>query len=95
MISAPSGAGKSSLVNALLARHPSISLSVSCTTRAARPGETDGKEYRFVSTEQFEAFKAQNQLLEWAQVHGNFYGTPRDRIDQALEAVVCVTTQVA
>ena len=86
MISAPSGAGKSSLVNALLARHPSISLSVSCTTRAARPGETDGKEYRFVSTEQFEAFKAQNQLLEWAQVHGNFYGTPRDRIDQALEA---------
>ena len=86
MISAPSGAGKSSLVNALLARHPGISLSVSCTTRAARPGETDGKEYRFVSTEQFEAFKAQNQLLEWAQVHGNFYGTPRDRIDQALEA---------
>lgn len=86
MISAPSGAGKSSLVNALLQQEPAIRLSVSCTTRAARPGETDGKQYRFVSQDQFEALQAQDQLLEWAQVHGNYYGTPRDRIDEALAA---------
>ncbi len=86
MISAPSGAGKSSLVSALLIQEPAIGLSVSCTTRAARPGETDGEQYRFVSQDQFEALKAQDQLLEWAQVHGNYYGTPRDRIDEALEA---------
>ena len=86
MISAPSGAGKSSLVNALLARDPSIRLSVSCTTRAPRPGETDGRDYRFVSVAEFETLKKDNQLLEWAEVHGNFYGTPRDLIDQAVEA---------
>ncbi len=86
MISAPSGAGKSSLVSALLIQEPAIGLSVSCTTRTARPGETDGEQYRFVSQDQFEALKAQDQLIEWAQVHGNYYGTPRDRIDEALEA---------
>jgi guanylate kinase len=86
LISAPSGAGKSSLVHALLAQDSGISLSISCTTRPARPGETDGKEYRFVSHAHFESLKNQNQLLEWAEVHGNFYGTPRDRIDQAVGA---------
>jgi len=86
MISAPSGAGKSSLVNALLAHDPSIRLSVSCTTRPPRTGETDGKDYRFVSVAEFESLKNTNQLLEWAQVHGNYYGTPRDLIDQAVEA---------
>jgi len=84
LISAPSGAGKSSLVNALLAHDPSICLSVSCTTRMPRPGEVDGRDYRFVSVAEFEALKTGNQLLEWAQVHGNYYGTPRDRIDEAV-----------
>jgi len=83
MVVAPSGAGKSSLVNALLARDPTLCLSVSCTTRPARSGETEGKDYRFVTKEQFDAMRHQNQLLEWAEVHGNFYGTPRDKIDQA------------
>lgn len=83
MVVAPSGAGKSSLVNALLARDPTLSLSVSCTTRPPRSGETEGKDYRFVTKEQFDAMRHQNQLLEWAEVHGNFYGTPRDKIDQA------------
>ena len=86
MISAPSGAGKSSLVNALLAHDPSICLSVSCTTRSPRPGEVDGRDYRFVSVAEFEALKADHQLLEWAQVHDNYYGTPRDRIDEAVGA---------
>ena len=84
VIAAPSGAGKSSLVTALLADDPSLALSVSCTTRAPRPGEVDGREYRFVSAEAFESFKRDNMLLEWAQVHENYYGTPRDKIDQAV-----------
>lgn len=84
MISAPSGAGKSSLVNALLAQDSSIALSISCTTRAPRPGEVDGRDYRFVSVAEFESLKSNNQLLEWAHVHGNYYGTPRDRIDAAV-----------
>ena len=84
MISAPSGAGKSSLVNALLTSDPSIALSVSCTTRAPRPGEVDGRDYRFVSVTEFETLKSRDQLLEWAQVHGNYYGTPRDLIDAAV-----------
>jgi guanylate kinase len=84
MVVAPSGAGKSSLVNALLARDPTLSLSVSCTTRPPRSGETEGKDYRFVTKEQFDAMRHQRQLLEWAEVHGNFYGTPRDKIDQAI-----------
>ncbi|MEI2414658.1 guanylate kinase [Orrella sp. JC864] len=83
MVVAPSGAGKSSLVNALLERDPSICLSVSCTTRPPRPGETDGKQYRFVDVEQFKRLREDNALLEWAEVHGNFYGTPRDFIEQA------------
>ncbi|MYN12238.1 guanylate kinase [Pusillimonas sp. TS35] len=84
MVVAPSGAGKSSLVNALLAQDPSMVLSISCTTRAPRPGEENNKHYRFVSKEDFLALREQNALLEWAEVHGNFYGTPRDRIDHAL-----------
>ena len=84
MIVAPSGAGKSSLVKALLTRDPTLCLSVSCTTRAARSGEIDGKDYRFVSKTDFDALQHQDQLLEWAEVHGNFYGTPRDKIDQAV-----------
>ncbi|WP_353147939.1 guanylate kinase [Pollutimonas bauzanensis] len=85
MVVAPSGAGKSSLVNALLADDPSLVLSISCTTRAPRPGEQADKHYRFLSTEEFLALRDQNALLEWAEVHGNFYGTPRDRIDEALQ----------
>ncbi len=84
MVVAPSGAGKSSLVNALLAQDPSIVLSISCTTRPPRPGEEAGKHYRFVTQEDFLALRDRQALLEWAEVHGNFYGTPRDRIDEAL-----------
>jgi len=86
MVVAPSGAGKSSLVRALLDHDPSIELSISCTTRAPRPGEVDGKEYRFATQEDFLAMRDADALLEWAEVHGNFYGTPRDRIDAATRA---------
>ncbi|AZY49290.1 guanylate kinase [Bordetella avium] len=86
MVVAPSGAGKSSLVRALLDRDPSIVLSISSTTRAPRPGEQDGRDYHFVTKEAFLAQREANNLLEWAEVHGNFYGTPRGRIDAATAA---------
>ncbi len=84
MVVAPSGAGKSSLVNALLEKDASLALSISCTTRTPRPGEEDKKHYRFVSVETFQALRDRGDMLEWAEVHGNFYGTPRDRVEQAL-----------
>jgi len=81
VIAAPSGAGKSSLVKALLARDPWLRLSISCTTREPRPGEVDGRDYRFVTPTVFKQLRDTEQLLEWAEVHGNDYGTPRDFID--------------
>lgn len=86
MVVAPSGAGKSSLVNALLQEEPTMMLSISCTTRTPRPGEEHDKHYRFVSVDEFNALRDAGSLLEWAEVHGNFYGTPRDRIDEARRA---------
>jgi guanylate kinase len=77
MVVAPSGAGKSSLVSALLARDPEIALSVSCTTRAARPGELDGREYHFIDRPEFARRQAVGDFLESAEVHGNLYGTSR------------------
>jgi len=77
MVVAPSGAGKSSLVNALLAKEPSIKLSISYTTRAPRPGEEHGREYYFTTREDFLARRAAGEFLESAEVHGNFYGTSR------------------
>jgi len=83
MVVAPSGAGKSSLVKALLEQDRSLALSISCTTREPRSGEVDGREYRFISKTQFETLREEQALLEWAEVHGNYYGTPRDLIDQS------------
>ena len=88
MVVAPSGAGKSSLVKALLSQDPAILLSVSCTTRAPRPGEEDGREYRFIGADEFKQLREEQRLLEWAEVHGNFYGTPRDPIDDATLSLI-------
>lgn len=77
MVVAPSGAGKSTLVNALLAQDPSIKLSISFTTRAPRPGEQHGREYYFTSTDDFHERREHDEFLEWAEVHGNYYGTSR------------------
>jgi guanylate kinase len=82
MVVAPSGAGKSSLVKALLDQDRSLVLSISCTTREPRPGEVDGREYRFIDKAAFETLRENQALLEWAEVHGNYYGTPRDLIDR-------------
>ena len=82
VIVAPSGAGKSSLVNALLEREPDIGLSISTTTRPPRPGEESGREYFFVSREQFAEMVKRGEFLEHAEVYGNFYGTSRRWIEE-------------
>ena len=81
LVVAPSGAGKSSLVNALLKNDPTLQLSISCTTRAPRPGEENGREYNFLTREEFIARRDEGDFLEWAEVHGNFYGTSRSWIE--------------
>jgi len=81
IICAPSGAGKTSLVNALLEREPDIELSISYTTRAPRPGETDGRNYHFVTREQFLEMAGRGEFLEHAEVHGNFYATSQPWIN--------------
>lgn len=86
LVTAPSGAGKSSLVNALLQLEPAIKLSISHTTRTPRPGEENGREYHFVTVEEFEAMKARGDFLESALVHGNYYGTSRVWIEEQMKA---------
>lgn len=86
VISSPSGAGKTSLSRKLIAEHPEMSLSISCTTRAPRPGELDGREYFFVTPERFEAMAKEEAFLEHALVHENRYGTPREPVERALSA---------
>lgn len=80
-MSAPSGAGKSSLVKALLTEVDGIGLSISNTTRKPRPGEVDGKDYHFISEQEFEAIREHDGFLEWAHVHGNYYGTSRSFVE--------------
>ncbi|ABP34294.1 guanylate kinase [Polynucleobacter asymbioticus] len=86
MIVAPSGAGKSSLVNALLKEDAGLKLSLSTTTRAPRPGEMDGKDYRFVAQDEFAQERDQGHFLEWAEVHGHFYGTSKPWIESQMQS---------
>jgi guanylate kinase len=95
VISGPSGVGKGTLCNQLLADDPSLMLSISATTRKPRSGELDGINYHFYAVEKFEAMIAhdaqesdpqQHQLLEWAQYNGNYYGTPRKAVDDACQS---------
>lgn len=84
ILSSPSGAGKTTLTRKLMAWDPTIRFSVSATTRAPRPGEQDGREYYFRSLAEFEAMVANGQMLEHAEVFGNFYGSPRGPVEQAM-----------
>ncbi|MHB0974931.1 MAG: guanylate kinase [Thiobacillus sp.] len=86
IVSAPSGAGKTSLVKALLKADPAIRLSVSYTTRSPRPGEADGRDYHFVNRQRFEEMLAEGEFLEHAEVYGNFYGTSKGSIGRDLNA---------
>ena len=86
VLSAPAGAGKSSILRALLAEEPELNLSVSATTRAPRPGERDGVDYHFTDQAGFAAMVERGRMLEWATVFGRSYGTPRAPVEQALAA---------
>ena len=86
VLSSPSGAGKTTLARRLLASDPAITMSVSVTTRAPRPGEADGVDYFFVDEPRFKAMREAGQLLEWARVFDNHYGTPRAPVEAAIEA---------
>lgn len=84
VISSPSGAGKSTIARHLLSKDKNLSLSVSVTTRQRRASEIEGVHYNFVSTREFERLRDTDSLLEWAEVHGNFYGTPREPVEIAM-----------
>jgi guanylate kinase len=86
VLSSPSGAGKTTLSRLLLERDPAIDLSISVTTRPPRPGEVDGRDYHFIDRARFDAMIKRGELLEWAQVFGNGYGTPRVPVEKALAA---------
>lgn len=86
VLSSPSGAGKTTIARRLVAEDPSLTLSVSVTTRPPRPGEIDGSDYRFIGQQQFDEMVAQHELLEHARVFGHCYGTPRRPIEAALAA---------
>jgi guanylate kinase len=85
ILSSPSGAGKSTLSRQLLEWDPSLTFSVSATTRAPRPGEVDGDHYHFLSEEQFKRQVSENGMLEHAHVFGHFYGSPRAPVQEAIE----------
>jgi guanylate kinase len=86
ILSSPSGAGKSTLTRNLVAQDRGIGLSISVTTRAKRPSEIEGVDYLFIKEDEFEELRDRGDLLEWAQVHGNYYGTPRKPVEQSLAA---------
>ena len=86
VVAAPSGAGKTTLVRLLLEQESRVHLSISYTTRGPRPGEENGREYHFVDNVEFQAMIARHEFLEWAEVHGNFYGTSQKWIADQLAA---------
>jgi len=86
VLASPSGAGKSSITRTLFGQDPHIGLSVSVTTRARRTDEVDGKHYHFIDVPTFERMRDNDELLEWARVHDNYYGTPRAKVEEQLSA---------
>ncbi|HEY7715679.1 MAG TPA: guanylate kinase [Candidatus Binatia bacterium] len=84
ILSAPSGAGKTTLYNGLRRIYPEIALSVSCTTRRRRPGEVNGRDYRFLTERQFDDLGRRGEFAEWAKVHDYFYGTPRKPLERCV-----------
>jgi guanylate kinase len=98
VVSAPSGAGKTTLVRKVISQLPGVSLSVSCTTRAPRPGEQEGVDYFFITRDEFSAMEREGKFIEWAHVHGDLYGTPRanlERLQHGEDLVLEIDTQGA
>lgn len=86
VLSSPSGAGKTTLARRLLVADPGLRMSVSVTTRTPRRGEVDGRDYHFIDAGEFQRLEAEGELLEWAEVHGNRYATPKAAVLAALQA---------
>ena len=86
VIASPSGAGKTSISRTILQQFDNISLSISATTRPRRPSEAEGVHYFFIDKRRFDQMKGNDELLEWAEVHGNFYGTPRADVEDKIAA---------
>jgi guanylate kinase len=94
VVSGPSGAGKSTLIRAALDAVPELAYSVSATTRKPRPGEVNGRDYIFLSREEFERWIEAGNFLEWAEYSGNLYGTPESRVEEFLEAGLSVILEI-
>ncbi|MEZ8221523.1 guanylate kinase [Candidatus Fervidibacteria bacterium JGI MDM2 JNZ-1-D12] len=86
VVSGPSGVGKGTVVAEILKRLPNLKRAVTYTTRQPRQGEVQGKDYRFITHEEFERLKEQGAFLEWAEVYGNFYGSPKHEVEQLLSS---------
>jgi guanylate kinase len=82
VISAPSGAGKTTIVREVISQLPGVNLSVSCTTRDPRPEEQDGIDYFFITRDEFSTMEQEGKFIEWSQVHGDLYGTPRANVEK-------------
>jgi guanylate kinase len=96
MVVAPSGVGKTSLTRRLVADHNDLHLSISATTRDPRPGEHDGRDYHFVSHDKFKVMIQDDAFLEWAEVYGNHYGSPRGRSSRRWSAArACCSTSTS
>ena len=94
VLTGPSGVGKGTLVRSLLVRHPELYLSVSATTRSPREGEIEGKDYYFLNKSAFETMIEQNQLLAWAEYAGNYYGTPRTKVEEKIDQGLIVLLEI-
>ena len=94
VVSGPSGVGKSTLCKTMVAQVPHTMLSVSCTTRSPRPGEQEGVDYCFVEEARFRAMIDRDEFVEWAEVYGNLYGTPRQQLDQAMDQGIDVLLDI-
>lgn len=94
VVSGPSGVGKGTLVERLIAVRPGSSLSISSTTRPRRPHETEGVQYFFLTRETFERRRAAGEFLEWAEVHGNLYGTPSSFVEERMRSGSVVVLEV-
>ncbi len=94
VVSGPSGAGKSTLIRAALDAVPELAYSVSATTRDPRPGEVDGRDYVFLTREEFERWIEEDRFLEWAEYSGNLYGTPEQKVEEFLEEGCSVILEI-
>ena len=94
VVSGPSGAGKSTLIRDALENVPGLAYSVSATTRAPREGEVDGREYLFVSREEFERWISEGRFLEWAEYSGNLYGTPEHPVEESMDRGLSVILEI-